>query len=260
MGSTLSRLKVQGREVSLHRAGAGAPLLYLHGNEGLDDYLPAVESLAARFQVTAPLHPGFGEEIPDWLDNIGDYALFYLDLIETLGLGAVHVVGHSVGAWIALEMAVRCPVALRTLTIGGAAGIHLKGVPKGDPFFWSAEKVIRHSFADEAQIKAQVAREKSLGPEALENRLKDQRTLARVAWAPPFFNPHLERWLHRASMPSHIVWGEQDGMFPLAYAHRFKELLPQAKLTILLGCGHLSPLERTADYAEAVAGFLGEAS
>jgi pimeloyl-ACP methyl ester carboxylesterase len=64
--------------------------------------------LAQRFDVIVPDHPGFGgAEAPAWIDDISDLAYGYLDAIEVLGLPGVHIVGQSLGGWIALEMAVR---------------------------------------------------------------------------------------------------------------------------------------------------------
>ena len=55
-----------------------------------------------------PEHPGFGgSDMPDWLDNIGDLAYFYLDFIDALKLTGVNLAGVSLGGWIAAEIAVR---------------------------------------------------------------------------------------------------------------------------------------------------------
>ena len=69
------------------RGGQGAPLLYLHGALGVYAWTPFMERLSRRFDVIVPDHPGFGEsDTPDWLDNVGDLAYFYLDVIQALGL------------------------------------------------------------------------------------------------------------------------------------------------------------------------------
>jgi len=44
---------------------------------------------------------------PDWIDDVPDLAFFYLDNARCAGRWRVHVVGHSLGGWIALEMAIR---------------------------------------------------------------------------------------------------------------------------------------------------------
>ena len=55
----------------------------------------------------APDHPGFGwSDGAMSVDDVSDLALFYLDLLDTLKLDRVHVVGQCIGGWLALEMAV----------------------------------------------------------------------------------------------------------------------------------------------------------
>src|SRR5437868_4687556 len=103
-----SEIIVNNCRVSLLRDGSGPPLLFLHGAGGGRGWSPFLASLSERFDVIAPDHPGYGQsETPDWLDNIHDMAFFYLDLIEALGLADIHLVGASLGGWIAAEMAVR---------------------------------------------------------------------------------------------------------------------------------------------------------
>ena len=81
-----SVLAVRGCRIRLMRAGAGSPLVVLHGASGAN-VLPFMQQLAQKFDVIAPEHPGFGEsDTPDWLDNIHDLAYFYLDLLDELKL------------------------------------------------------------------------------------------------------------------------------------------------------------------------------
>ncbi len=102
MPSTVTTETIAGCKIRLMRGGTGAPLLFLHGAGGAPAWLPFMEALAGRYDVIVPEHPGFGEsETPDWLDNVGDLAYFYLDLIDRFRLNGVHLVGGSLGGWIA---------------------------------------------------------------------------------------------------------------------------------------------------------------
>jgi pimeloyl-ACP methyl ester carboxylesterase len=87
--------------VRVQQAGAGAPLLFLHGAGGRN-WTPLHKALAKSYRVIAPEHPGFGgSPIPPWMNSVGDLAMFYLDLIEHMGLTGVHLAGHSLGGWTA---------------------------------------------------------------------------------------------------------------------------------------------------------------
>src|ERR1700754_1033259 len=102
-----SKLNVRGCNIALMRGGTGRPLLFLHAGGGAS-WLPCMADLAARHDVLAPEHPGFGaSDTPDWLDNVPDLANFYLDVLDQLDLKDVDLFGHSLGGWIAAELASR---------------------------------------------------------------------------------------------------------------------------------------------------------
>src|SRR5262245_2395196 len=143
-GHTTSTIAVRGCNICLMRGGAGQPLMVLHGASGAGTWLPFMRSLADKFDVIVPEHPGFGSsDTPDWLDNIHDLAYFYLDLLDQLDLAKVHLVGVSLGGWIAAELAVRSTERLASLTLVDAAGIHVPGVEQIDTFLRTDEQRIR---------------------------------------------------------------------------------------------------------------------
>jgi pimeloyl-ACP methyl ester carboxylesterase len=194
-------IEINGCKLSLARGGKGVPLMYLHGTDGLAEWPAILDTLAERFDVIVPDHPGFGaSEAPAWIDDVSDVAYCYLDAIEALDLSGVHVVGQSLGGWIALEMAVRSTERLRSLTLISAAGIHVKGVPKTDIFIIDPEEQARLAYVDpkigeEAAARAGADKYQDL---AILNRIAS----ARFGWQPRFFNPRLERWLHRVNVPT----------------------------------------------------------
>src|SRR5262245_6575109 len=103
-----STVAVNGCNIALMRGGSGPPLLILHGASGAGAWLSFMVALAEKFDVIVPEHPGFGaSDTPDWLDTIHDLAYFYLDVLDQLGLDDVHLVGVSLGGWLAAEIAVR---------------------------------------------------------------------------------------------------------------------------------------------------------
>ena len=139
-------IDLNGCKLSFARGGTGVPLLYLHGTDGLAEWPAILDTLAQRFDVVAPTIRIGASRCP-WIDDVSDVAYLYLDAIETLGLSGIHVVGQSLGGWIALEMAVRSTQRLRSLTLI-SAGIHVKGVPKTDIFMIDPEEQARLAYAD----------------------------------------------------------------------------------------------------------------
>src|SRR5437667_6896212 len=119
-----SSLVVNGIRVEMVERGRGRPLLFLHPGIGLDGAAPALDRLAERARVIAPSHPGFGaSEQPAAFDTIVDLAYFYLDLLDQLDLTDTVVVGVSIGAWIAAEIAVKSTRRLSHLVLANPVGI-----------------------------------------------------------------------------------------------------------------------------------------
>jgi pimeloyl-ACP methyl ester carboxylesterase len=248
-------IDINGCKLSFARGGKGAPLVYLHGTDGLAEWPPILDTLAERFDVIVPDHPGFGaSEVPQWIDDVSDLAYIYLDAVAKLGLSGVHVVGQSLGGWIALEMAVRSTQHLRSLTLISSAGIHVKGVPKADIFMIDPEEQARLAYADPGL--GEKAAERAGADKYQELAVLNRMASARFGWQPRFFNPRLERWLHRVNVPTHVIWGDGDRVIPPAYAEAFHRLIPGAMLTMIPNAGHLPHIECAPEVAAAMQSFL----
>lgn len=245
---------VAGCRFRVMRKGSGEPLLFLHGAAGAAGWLPFMESLSKEYDVIVPEHPGFGaSDTPEWLDNIGDLAYFYLDVIDHLGLENINLVGTSIGGWIAAELATRNSDKIKSLTLVAPAGIHVKGVKKGDVFLWSPEETVQNLFHNQELAKAmpQPANE-----EELLVVLKNRMTTAKLSWNPRFHNPDLQKWLHRISVPTVIVWGNEDKLLPAAYGPAYQALIPNSVLETFSECGHLPHVEKQAEFISKVTNFI----
>ncbi len=249
-------LALSGCSITLKRGGAGQPLLFLHGASGASAILPFMEDLAQDFEVLVPEHPGFGaSDEPVWLDNIHDLAYFYLGFMEKLDLREVLVVVASIGGWLALEIAIRNATRMRALSVVGASGIHVPGLKKGDPFMWVGEAKMRNLFVDQTVPDRLLAQEAT--PENTEVALKNQFTTAKLAWEPRLYDPNLHKWLHRITLPTQIIWGENDQVLPAGYAVAYRKLIPQARVDIVPQCGHLPHVEKPGLFAKLVREFAG---
>ena len=252
---TTSVLAVRGNRIRLMRGGAGQPLVILHGASGAQ-WPPFMSALSQKFDVIAPEHPGFGEsDMPDWLDTVHDLAYFYLDLFAELKLKDVNLVGLSLGGWIAAELAVRSTARLASMTLAGAAGLHVPGVVQLDPFLRSDEQRLRDFFYDQKKADEVIAR--ALRPELEDVTLKNRTTVARLAWQPRGHDPHLAKWLHRIDVPTLLIWGDHDRAFPKDYALAYQKAIPGAKLVIVPECGHVPQIEKPDAFVAALEGFLG---
>jgi len=248
-------LSVAGVRTHLLRGGRGAPVLVLHPEYAATRWFPYHDHLAARFQVLAPDHPGFGQsERPDWLEGIDDVVFHYLDFLDTLHIDRVSIVGTSLGGWIAAELAVAHPQRIDRLVLVGAAGIKVDGVERFDVFLHPIEETLQHLFHDPGRAAQLLPTE--FGPEVIVRGYREAATLARLTWNPYLYNPKLERRLRRITAPTLIMWGEQDTFLPPAYGEAFARLISNATLRTVPECGHLVPYEQTDAFTEAVTRFL----
>jgi len=250
-----STILLDGCNMALMRAGSGPPVLVLHGGSGASAWLPYMAKLAEMFDVIVPEHPGFGaSDTPDWLDNIHDLAYFYLDFMDRLDLRQVHLVGLSLGGWIGVELAVRDTARLASLTLVGAAGIHVNGVEQIDPFLRTDEQRIRDFFHDPKLADEMVAR--LTRPELEDIAMKNRVTTAKLAWQPRGYDPHLRKWLHRIKVPTLLIWGANDRLFPMEYAYAYHELIPGSEAVIIPECGHVPNIEKPDAFVRELVGFI----
>jgi pimeloyl-ACP methyl ester carboxylesterase len=242
MPGTETKHKVRDVTVRMLKGGSGPLVMFLHGANGLPAWLPFFDMIAAKCELLVPEHPGFGtSDNPAWLRNIGDLAMYYLDFLDGLS-GKVHLIGLSLGGWTAAEVAVRNSSKIASLTLLDPAGLRVKGIPSGDNFIWGPEEAVRNLYYDQKIANTILAM--PISDEQADIMLGNRYAAAKLGWEPRWHNPSLERLLHRISVPSQVVWGENDQLFPAAYAKRWGELIPNAKVEIIPQCGHVPSVEQ----------------
>ena len=255
MPAQTSELKVRDVAVKLQRAGRGPTVLFLHGAGGVPQWLPFFDMLGEKYEVLVPEHPGFGgSDNPGWIRSIADLAMFYLDLIEEAGLERIHLIGNSLGGWLAAEILVRDRARFNSLVQLAPAGIRVKGVPGGDNFIWGPEEALRNLYHDQSFADRILALKPTEAQ--LDVMLRNRFTVAKLGWQPRWFDPDLEKWLHRIKLPALVVWGEEDKIMPPAYAALWRERLPDARLVMLENCGHLPHVEHAEPVAREVCAFI----
>ncbi len=250
-------MDVRGTPVRVMRAGKGAPLLLLRGDDASEGWRDYMSTLAQSYDVIAPEHPGFGGAAkPEWLDGVPDMANFYLDMIDAMGLQGVRLVGLGLGGWIAADMAIRAKGRIANLTIADAPGLKIDGVEGVDLFLVTEEQGIKDRFADAARAEAEAVYK--LTPESEDTRIANQMVIAQLAWSPRWHDPALRRWCHRIDLPTLIVWGAKDAIVPVAHAHEWGKLIKGARVEIIGDCGHTPYIEKPEAFIAAVSKFLAE--
>ena len=252
--------------VHLFRAGDGDPVLFLHAAGGAGTWPEFCARLADRFDVIAPDHPGFGksDDFPE-VEDITDLVYHYLDVLDSLGLESVHVVGGSFGGWIAAELAVHSPHRVRSLTLMSAAGLRLPGHPVADLFLTPPAKLpelLFHNPPPAPPTESSGTTGDGAEPDIDEilAAYREATSLARICWAPYLSDPKLERRLRRVTAPTLVVAPDDDRLIPVAHAKRYAQRIPGARYTEVTDCGHAMYFEKPAEFAGIVTEFLAEHS
>jgi pimeloyl-ACP methyl ester carboxylesterase len=254
-------VRANGLEVAYERAGAGPPLVFVHG-AAADSRMwqPQLEALADEFTVVAWDEPGAGRssDVPSAFD-LADYADSLAAVVEDLDLGPVHLLGLSWGGTVALELYRRRPELVASLILADTyagwkgslpaeevearvAGLkyllslsadefnpQLPGLFAGDP---PAE------FIPVLEAIGRDVRPQSMGTALMVMAEADQRDV-----------------LPQITVPTLLIWGELDARSPLYVAEQFEQAIPDAALTVIAGAGHVSNLERPEEFNRAVREF-----
>ena len=252
-------LRTSGLEIAYERAGSGAPLVLIHGAASDSRYWrPQVGALSDEFTVVAWDEPGAGSssDLPSGFGLAG-YAACLGALIESLGLGPAHVAGLSWGGTVALELYRRDPGRVATLimidTYAGWKGslpaeevrARVDGLHEmlaSEDFEPSMPGLLGPEPPPEAvALLEELA--SAVRPATLESQLlvmagADQRDV-----------------LPRISVPTLLIWGEEDARSPLFVARQFDDAIPQAQLVVIPRAGHCSNLEQPERVNAAIRDF-----
>lgn len=234
----------------------GSAVLLLHGGAGPRTMAGLASALSEHMYAIVPTHPGFdGTPRPEWADSIADLAVAYLDLLDTLDLTGVMVIGSSIGGWIAAEMALRDTRGrIGALTLLNPVGIHahLKENQVVDTRTVAPVDLSKLSFADPA-FRPDFS---SFSDEQRAGLAANQKTLATYVGAAFTHDPKLRDRLHRVTVPVLVVWGEQDGIAPPAYGRDYAESFPGGHFVPVPEAGHFPHIEQLGRTLGAIDDFV----
>ena len=204
----------------------------------------------------APHHPGFGgSALPDWIGTVDDLAYLYLDLAAQLGLQDALLAGNCFGGWVAAEMAVRNTRHFAGLLLAAPLGIKGGGVLQRDITDMHAiprGEFMRLAWANPDKGAIDYT---ALPDTELAGIVRGREALAVFGWKPYMHNPRLKRWLHRIDIPTHLLWGEQDGIVGSAYVEAWKAEIPGATMETVPDAGHYPQWEQPEGFADRVRAF-----
>ena len=254
-GFVRQQFDINGVRTVVYSGGKGRPVIYLHGGGSWHGF-DFAQQWVNEHEVFAPSHPGWGAsaDAPPELDSMAQYQLHYLELFDRMGLRQFDLVGISMGGWMAAEFAVAHPERVRKLVLCCPAGLSsdLPGPPNLGTtlddmygFLVNDLEVLRSHLPSTPEEKALHAQEVA----------RERQSARRFFSAGGPFNPRLERWLHRMTMPTLLVWSKADKLTPYQRSEKWMKLLPNATLKLVDKAGHIV-LDESPEALAAVTEFL----
>jgi pimeloyl-ACP methyl ester carboxylesterase len=249
---------VQGMKIEVERMGKGKPILVFTSEEQLERGSAALANLALDHEVIMPSLPGYGRsERPDWIRNPDDISYIMMDLLDELHLGPVPVIGFSLGGWIVTEIATKSNAYFSKIILVDSYGVKVGGAYERDiADIWTlhADKVLKLKWHDVAKGKRDFP---SMSEHDLQIIARNVESTARFCWEPYMHSINMTKRLHRIKVPTQFIWGENDGITPLAYGRGFSALILGSKFTTIGRAGHYPHLEQNDDFIKAIRPFLG---
>ena len=263
MDVPLSHTTVGDHSIAYRMAGNGPPLVLLHGflcdsrcwREQLDD-------LSDEFTVIAWDAPGAGASSdPPESFTIEDWANVLARFIETLGIARAMVCGLSWGGMLAQELTRLDPARVERLILADTYAGWKGSLPPA-----AVEKRLERCYRDAARPKDEVVVE-WVPVEFFANASEELTAEMEGVFAD--FHPRGFRLMARAlaetdttdllpliDAPTLLIWGEGDQRSTLEVAEQFHKAIPGSQLEVLRDAGHVSNMERPAQFNEALRRFL----
>jgi pimeloyl-ACP methyl ester carboxylesterase len=157
---------------------------------------------------------------------------------------------------------VYAPHRLGSLTLLSAAGLRLPEHPVTDLFLLPPARLpatLFHNPPAPSEARAAQAQAPGAAPDldAIIAAYREATSLARFCWVPFMNDPKLERRLRRITAPTLVVAPSDDRLIPVEHAKRYAARIAGAAYAEVPDCGHAMYFEKPAEFAAAVAGFLG---
>jgi 3-oxoadipate enol-lactonase len=250
-------------ELSFDRAGDGPPLLLIMGMSGTKHHWGDVvlEELRRDFDTIVYDHRDAGDSTrTEQPFTIADLARDAAGLLQALDLDSAHVMGISMGGMVAQELALAHPERIRSLTLGctycGGEGSALsseavmrrlaEAMSSGD-----RERAIRTSW--EVNVSPSFAADKDAYARFLATGMRYGLPVAVIMEQMRAITAHdTSARLPELNMPTLVVHGTLDELLPVENGHMIAGLIPDSRLEILDGIGHMFFLEQPQRTAELV--------
>jgi pimeloyl-ACP methyl ester carboxylesterase len=252
----------------LQGGGRGEPVVLLHGfGATKDNMIPLAHALCrSPCRVVIPDLPGFGDHTPDWsaVYDVESQALRLERFIDSLGLGRAHLIGVSLGGYVAAWYAARFSERIRSLCLMDGAGF---GSPVASDamalYDRAGRNVFLYSSPEAFEIFMGFLVHRFPGMPGRLTRHWARWGIERLEWRRKLFDDLVRGGLYmldgmagRITAPTLVLWGMQDRICHVSAVSTALERIGDCRAYIFDPCGHLPMIEYPRLSRSIVAGFL----
>ena len=277
----VQKQQLSGLNMAYVEKGKGQPVVFIHGLGGnLSHWTKAVKKLSTTYKCIAVDLPGYGYSDKKFSTNDKDQLQFYADMltefIQKKNLKKIVVAGHSMGAQIAMILAIQQPALISKIVLVSPAGLEsftsneaqlMIGATPASYFEKQEESAIRSSFKQnfyelpqdaenliQDRLRLKTCNDFTLYTEAVSNGIKGMLN-----------HPVKSDW-NEIKQPVLIIYGQNDALIPNKIFHPALTLdsllkeavtaMPQARQVLIANAGHMVQFEKPVETSNAIKKFI----
>ncbi len=263
-GFSKKSVQIGDHKIAYLEGGKGETIVLLHGfADAKDSWVRFARPLVKKYHVVIPDLPGFGDSsrIPSAVYDTGNQINRLSEFFEKLGVKPFHVVGNSLGGYLAGMYAAEYPSDVLSLCLMDTAGIaniessdYEKSILQGvNPLIVETpedyDRMLNFVFVTPPVIPGRI--KKYLTEQSIKNREFNKKIFGEA-----YPGSQLEARLPDIKARTLVLWGDTDRIFPAANVRVIKQGIPGAKVVVMKNCGHVPMSERPEEASDHYLTFL----
>ena len=233
--------------------GSGTPIILLHGLMGsLSNFKSCMEELPKKgFRIIMPLLPIY--ELPLLKTSATELSNFLNEFIIALKLNDFYLLGNSLGGHVGLIYTIKFQNKMQGLILTGSSGLYENTL--GGSFPKRGDYNFIKTKTEEVFYNPKCAT-KTLIDEVFETVNNRKKLIKILAMAKSAIRHNMRKDLSKITIPTCIIWGENDKITPPEVANEFHNLISSSKLFWITKCGHAPMMEHPNIFNETVTNWI----
>jgi pimeloyl-ACP methyl ester carboxylesterase len=265
LGPVAKDATVFGYKLHYLEAGRGEPIILLHGTGGEGArWMPTIQGLAPSFRVIALDQIGFGQsDKPLTIYHSGVFAGFLSQFMKTIGVPKAAIVGQSMGAGVALHLAVHHPEMVERLVLVDGGGYRAASDPTPAPPNWHNRQIANSGTLEESR---EYLEKLYYDHSFVTDKLVEQNLILRLRSASTTESMQTasdrglggvtEEEVRGIKAPTLLVWGLNDPLSAVANADKLNAAIKNSRKVLFDKAGHYPFLEHADKFNQVVLEFL----